>query len=338
MNNDRADFFSEDTILDLINSIFPNAHKNFILGRGDDCAFFKTSHELCVSSDLFLENVHFRTNYFTPEEIGYKALAVNLSDLAACGASPLAFSLCLGIPKKYSLNWLKKFFLGMNELVQKYNLFLCGGDLTKSDLLHISITIFGESYNNSPFLKRSGAAPGDALFIVGDLGLAAVGLANLEKYNREFCETYYPNAVKAHLKPFPQIEAGKSLARYSDKLKNIANNNFIKLMDISDGLARDLPRLLGQNNANLELTPDIIHPEIIAHCENFGLNPVEEVYRGGEDYALLGACHADLIPVLKKEISDLKEIGRITECNPEMQIICNGRTMNFIGGFDHFKK
>ena len=89
---------SEDSILACLARHFPATHPSLLLGRGDDCAVLKAGTPLCVSSDLFLEDVHFRRSYFTPEEIGHKALAVNVSDIAACGGRPLAFTLALGLP------------------------------------------------------------------------------------------------------------------------------------------------------------------------------------------------------------------------------------------------
>lgn len=137
-----------------------------------------------MSSDLFLEDVHFRRSYFTPEEIGHKALAVNVSDIAACGGRPLAFTLALGLPDDVDALWLDRFFSGMAALAQEQRLALAGGDLSRSPFLHVSITIWGESYTGGDFLVRGGSMPGDSLFVVGRPGLARVGLQVLEKEGR----------------------------------------------------------------------------------------------------------------------------------------------------------
>ena len=107
---------SEDGILACLGRHFPQTGPSLLLGRGDDCAVLRGGKPLAVSSDLFLEDVHFRRSYFTPEETGYKALAVNVSDLAACGARPAAFTLCLGLPGWVDEPWLDAFFSGMAGL------------------------------------------------------------------------------------------------------------------------------------------------------------------------------------------------------------------------------
>jgi len=117
---------SEDRILACLAGYFPQAHPSLLLGRGDDCAVLKAERPLCVSSDLFLEDIHFRRSYFSPEDTGYKALAVNVSDLAGCGARPLAFTLCLGLPAWVEMDWLNRFFSGMAELAGKHRMALAG--------------------------------------------------------------------------------------------------------------------------------------------------------------------------------------------------------------------
>lgn len=230
---------SEDSILACLARHFPATHPSLLLGRGDDCAVLKAGTPLCVSSDLFLEDVHFRRSYFTPEEIGHKALAVNVSDIAACGGRPLAFTLALGLPDDVDALWLDRFFSGMAALAQEQRLALAGGDLSRSPFLHVSITIWGESYTGGDFLVRGGSMPGDSLFVVGRPGLARVGLQVLEKEGRAALE-HWPAACAAHLLPVPQVDAGLMLARAG------ANARPPALMDLSDGIMRDLPRLLGR--------------------------------------------------------------------------------------------
>jgi len=107
---------SEDHFLEIVDSLFPNTHPQMAVGRGDDCAVIECPGRLCVSSDLFLEDVHFRTRYFSPEDIGYKALASNLSDLAANGADPLGFNLCLIWPEYLDQEYCRRMLGSMAEL------------------------------------------------------------------------------------------------------------------------------------------------------------------------------------------------------------------------------
>ena len=312
---------SEDGILACLGRHFPNTHPSLLLGRGDDCAVLRGDRPLCVSSDLFLEDVHFRRAYFTPEELGHKALAVNVSDLAGCGARPLAFTLCLGLPDWADMEWLDAFFRGMAKLAREQRMALAGGDLSRCGELHVSVTVWGESVqaDQSPvFLSRGGSMPGDTLFVVGPLGLARVGLSVLESRGRAALEDW-PMACAAHLRPEPQVGAGLMLARAGCNARPPA------LMDLSDGLMRDLPRLLGLSGelglhgdalgADLVLPQRLLHAELLRYAAQHGKNPVHEALLGGEDYALLGACAPDMLPALHAAIPGFFAIGTVAVWN-----------------------
>lgn len=331
---------SEDGILACLGRHFPNTHPSLLLGRGDDCAVLRGGRPLCVSSDLFLEDVHFRRSYFTPEELGHKALAVNVSDLAGCGARPLAFTLCLGLPDWADMAWLDAFFGGMAALAQEQRMALAGGDLSRCANLHISVAVWGESVQGGQmdaFLSRGGSIPGDTLFVVGPLGLARVGLAVLESHGRTALEDW-PAACMAHLRPEPQVSAGLMLARAGNNARPPA------LMDLSDGLLRDLPRLLGLSGglgihsnalgADLVLPQRLLHAEVLRHAAENGKNPIHEALLGGEDYALLGACAPDMLPALHAAIPGFMTIGTVTDGGG---LICNGEALEDLRGFDHFE-
>ncbi len=329
---------SEDHILKTLENYFPNTHPSLVLGRGDDCSIVRVQNSICVSTDLFIENVHFRNAYFSPQEVGHKALAVNLSDIAAMGARPLGFSLGLGLPAHTEMSWLEGFFSGMAQLAKNHSLVLSGGDLSKTDTLHICITIWGECVNNKhlgetplSFLTRGGAMPGDTLFVVGDVGLARIGLEELEKYGTK-AKKYWPAACEAHLFPQPLIEAGLIIARSNIQMRSPV------LMDISDGLCRDVPRLLGQQGqrglgAQIVIPTATLHEEVVRHAHEHKRCAVEQAWLGGEDYALLGACVPKLLPILHAALPKLRSIGTLTECG---YIELNGERVQSGGGFDHF--
>ena len=335
-----ASALSEDSILACLGRHFPNTHPSLLLGRGDDCAVLRGDRPLCVSSDLFLEDVHFRRAYFTPEELGHKALAVNVSDIAGCGARPLAFTLCLGLPDWVDMAWLDAFFGGMAALAREQRMALAGGDLSRSKDLHVSVTVWGEGAQGErldAFLSRGGSIPGDALFVVGPLGLARVGLAELEARGRAALADW-PAACAAHLRPEPQVGAGLMLARAGSNARPPA------LMDLSDGLLRDLPRLLGLSGelglhgsalgADLVLPQRLLHEEVLRHAAENGKNPVHEALLGGEDYALLGACAPDMLPALHAAIPGFMAIGTVTDGGG---LTCNGESLVGLRGFDHFE-
>lgn len=327
---------SEDAILGAIAARFKIGHPRLALGRGDDCAILGEGRPLCASSDLFLEDVHFRRAYFRPGEIGHKALAANISDLAGFGARPVAFTLCLGLPAWVDMAWLGLFFDGMAALASRHRIALAGGDLSRCPSLHISITVFGENLDGCGFLRRGGAMPGDSLFVVGPIGLARVGLQEMERNGRD-AMLEWPRSCEAHLCPEPQISAGMMLARAGFNARPPA------LMDISDGILRDLPRLLGMSGelgspsrslgAELALPPNLLHPEVSKHALKNGLDPEMEAMIGGEDYALLGACAPDMLPALKAAIPNFFEIGRISDSG---KISLGGQNLCGMAGFDHF--
>lgn len=325
-------FTSEDAILDCISRYFPREHPSLLLGRGDDCAVLRPGKPLCVSTDLFLENVHFRRSYFTPQEVGYKALAVNLSDLAASGARPVGFTLGLALPEDLDVSWGEGFFEGMSQLAARYHVGLAGGDLSCADSIHISITAWGESWGgegNAVWLSRGGALPGDCLFLIGHVGLARVGLALLEEQGNAARESW-TDACNAHLRPEIQVDAGLILARAACNAQRPP-----ALMDVSDGLAKDLPRLLGQNlGAEILLPEALLHPLLVTYARGHDRSPVEEAMLGGEDYALLGSCAPELLPALHAALPGLQSIGTVTD---REGILCNGAPLP-VTGFDHFSR
>jgi thiamine-monophosphate kinase len=322
---------SEDSVLARLARHFPDSHDSLLLGRGDDAAVITVDSALCVSSDLFLEDAHFRRGYFTPEEIGHKALAVNISDMAACGANPLGFTLCLGLPPLTDMAWLDAFFSGMAALARRYDCVLAGGDLAACERIYIAVTIWGKPAANGLALRRDGCRPGDILFVVGPLGLARVGLHALETRGREALDVW-PDACSAHLRPLPLIQAGLAIARLADTVRPPT------LMDISDGVARDLPRLLqGKGTkrglgAALHLPREALHPEVCRFAAEQGKDPVMEALLGGEDYALLGACAPEFFPKFQKAVQGLTSAGIVRE-QPEITV--NGQPFR-AAGFDHY--
>lgn len=317
-----ARLLSEDNILSVIDRHFPRQESALRLGRGDDCAEFAPRGVQAISTDLFIEDVHFRRSYFLPEEIGHKALAVNLSDLASAGAVPVAFSLGLILPENTDANWLDAMLGGMSALARKHGAELSGGDLSAGDRLGLCITVWGESVAASDrncdvintdkdiFLRR-GAREGQLIFILGPktaditeagrdycaLGLARLGLQQLENHGRSALAAW-PRACACLLAPQPQLAGGQILAGLAAQWGRPSLPP-IFLMDLSDGLARDLPRLLkGQGGtapgAELDFDPAILHPELHragAGCGNVSF-ALETALSGGDDYLLLGAADA----------------------------------------------
>ncbi len=326
---------SEAEFLSLVDKHFSNKHPHMALGRGDDCAELICPHDLCMTSDLFLEDVHFRTSYFSPRDIGWKALAVNFSDLASAGAKPVGWNMNLMLPKDTSLGYVAALLQGMAELAAQYDAPLTGGDLSRADKLGVSITAWGAPSSGRGFLRRNGGQVGDRLFLSltreQSLGLARVGLLDLEAAKGSpggaAGSPAYPVSHAAHLRPAPLVELGRVLAQ----------TGVAVLMDVSDGLARDLPRLLGHERglnlgAKIEIDTADLHPEVLAFAKARGLDPVREAFLGGEDYLLLGACSTHLLQVMLNRGMDVLPLGVIT-AGPGITV--NGQIFD-LAGFDHF--
>lgn len=311
---------SEEQFLQLIDTHFPREHEFLALGRGDDCAVLASGKEYCVSSDLFLENVHFKRDYFSAADIGYKALAVNISDIAAMGAKPVAFSMDLMAPADLTDGFWDEFFKSMGMLARQNDMVLAGGDISRADVLGVSITIYGVT-GSGQFIQRANCSPGDTLFVVGDLGLARTGLMTLEAAGIQAREAF-PAAVMAHLRPKPKVMIGTLL-------KAAGVNS---LMDVSDGLARDLPRLVGPNmGASITLNESDLNGNITAFAQTVDADPIEIAVLGGEDYALLGAVSLDHLDKVRS-VPGLTLLGSVTDTPG---LVVNGLSFT-AQGFDHF--
>jgi thiamine-monophosphate kinase len=326
---DQAGPASEDDCLALINSLFPERSEHFRLDRDDDCALLvPPPGPMALSTDYFLEDVHFRSAYFTPAEAGAKALSVAVSDLAAVGAAPLGFSLGLMLPEGLSRAALAGCLAGMAAKARAWAIILTGGDLSRGPCLGFCLTVWGSPAVQGAFAARGRAGPGDCLFLVGEAGLARVGLAALESCGRDALSRY-PSACAAHLDPPVFLAEGQALARLALREPSLS------LMDCSDGLARDLPRLLGALGADLRISPGLIPEEVRSEAGRLGIAPEKIFLAGGEDYALLGSCPESLWPPVQKAVPAARLLGRVRK---DGLFSCNGAGLSLasLAGFDHF--
>lgn len=322
---------SEDDILALLSEHFPVCPPDLLLGRGDDCAVLRRGGPLAVTCDVFVEDVHFRRRYFSAADLGHKALAVNLSDLASAGARPAGFVLGLTLTGSEDEAWLHAFAGGMAALARRWQVGLAGGDLARAAALHISITAWGEvPAGLERGLCRARAREGDIVFLVGNLGLARVGLNLLEAADGPDglaeCLAGWPAACSAHLRPVPLVDEGGLVAR----LAASAPDRY-SLMDVSDGLARDVSRLLGGHGAVIELSEDFLPDEVRRYAGDRGLDAASFAFEGGEDYALAGTCPPEHWERLIRVLPGARRLGVVTGTD----IILNSRPRPG-GGFDHF--
>lgn len=320
----------EDDILAMLDALFPSRTVHTPLGRGHDCAELAVSGPLALSTDLFWQDAHFRPAYFSPQEAGGKALTAAASDLAAAGAVPLGFSLGLLLPPRLGKTALHGLLAGMADKARAYGMALSGGDLTRGEALGLSLTVWGERLDPAtPFLRRAGCRPGDRIILVGRAGLARAGLWALERGGRAALADW-PEACRAFLDPQPLFAQGQALARLAAEQEGAAGR--IALMDVSDGLARDLPRLLGPLGAALDYAPDLIPAEARAAAPAMGLDEDALFLLGGEDYALLCTCPDAFWPRLRASLPEARALGLVTE---EPGLLLRGAPVR-LDGFDHF--
>lgn len=332
---------SEGACLALIDELFPSRTVHTPAGRGDDCAVLRVDGgRMVLSTDMFWEDVHFRRSYFTPQEAGAKALSAAVSDLAAAGAVPLGFSLGLLLPPRLSASALRLVMEGMSAAAARYGIILSGGDLAKGDVLGFSVTVWGGAHEPAAsFLCRRQARPGDVVFLIGPVGLARAGLLALERRGRGALELL-PACCRAHLAPQALLAEGQAVAEVARAFAGADAGGSaarpclsgFSLMDVSDGLVRDLPRLLGPLGVELDVDPALVPLELHKAEELLGI-PAEELFLlGGEDYALLGTCPMNAWPALSAAVPAAVRLGRAAEA-PGLRL--RGRELR-LSGFDHF--
>ena len=327
---------SEDDILAIVGRYFPVGHPSLLLDRGDDCAVLRGGGPLAVTTDIFAEDAHFRRRYFSAFDIGWKALAVNISDVGSSGAKPSGFSIGLTLTGKEDNAWLEGFCEGMKALTDRFDLAISGGDLARSSLLNVCVTAWGKlSEALSRGLRRGVAQEGDVVFLVGNVGLARLGLTALESdENVEACTARWPAACAQHLRPMPLAFEGMALGRFAVEH---GLQDRLGLMDVSDGLARDLPRLLNSRKSGLgaDVVLDGVHSEVQEYCSEKGIDAAQFSFDGGEDYALAGTCPAEAWPALEALLSGFPvPFSRLGIVRPGAVTLNGAAPVS--AGFDHF--
>ena len=256
-----------------------------IQGIGDDCAVLSLNNGnyQVLTTDALVETIHFNLKTHTPEQLGWKTMAVNISDIAAMGGQPKFAVLSLGIPNSFPVDFLDRFYKGLNQASLKYKVALVGGDTVASPKhLFINLTLLGETFKKKVF-TRSGARPGDKIFVTGTLGDSALGLKILESPRKKWkgLETLRKKLIQRHLKPEPRVEVASWLAKSKFKVTS--------MIDISDGLTQDLGHILkaGKVGAELRESELPISKPLEKYSLNNGLPALEWALSGGEDYELL---------------------------------------------------
>jgi thiamine-monophosphate kinase len=248
------------------------------LGVGDDAALFSPSrgHQTILTCDWFLEGTHFLPDLHPPDSVGWKCLARATSDIAAMGGTPKCFLLSLALPDTHTGKWLNEFLGGLRRAARRLGCDLAGGDTTKQKDTQISVTVIGEVRTGQSVL-RSGARPGDLFYVSGRLGEAELGLRMLRR-GRKPTRSRDP-FLRKHLYPEPRLALGRWLAE---------NKLATAMMDLSDGLSSDLPRVCSASRAGALVEVENLPLATVRSARDGKKIDLQQLaLHGGEDYELL---------------------------------------------------
>lgn len=299
------------------------------LGIGDDAALFapRPGHETILTCDWFLEDTHFLRDKHPADSVGWKCLARAVSDVAAMGGEPRCCLLSLALPKSLTGRWLGEFLRGLRRATLKFKCPLAGGDTTRRSDILINVTVIGEVRTGGAML-RSGARPGDAVFVSGRLGEAELGLRLLRGKNRVGKKD---PLFRKHLYPEPRLALGRWLS---------ANRIATALMDLSDGLSSDLPRLCAASGVGASIVAARIPSVAVSKSRAKNLDPLDLALNGGDDYELLFTVRAARAQRLPRSFQGLPltKIGEITRERHLKLIHSDGRVETLRpGGWDPFR-
>lgn len=301
------------------------------LGIGDDAALFHSNRscDTILTSDWFLEGTHFLRDKHPPDSVGWKCLARAMSDVAAMGGKPRCFLLSLALPESHTGRWLDEFLGGLRRAARRFKCVLAGGDTTRSQEILINVTVVGDVRTASAVL-RSGARVGDLIYVSGRLGEAELGLRILRISKGR--ATSQSRVAKKHLYPEPRLALGQWLAE-----RRLAT----AMMDLSDGLSSDLPRLCAASEVGARVDSAKIP---VVQRSNTNRRPAIDLLQlalnGGDDYELVFTVSPLKLKILPKRFRGvaLTQIGRITEKSGVVVLEQDGREKPLApGGWDPFR-
>ncbi|TNC20329.1 thiamine-phosphate kinase [Amycolatopsis alkalitolerans] len=289
-----------------------------LLGPGDDAAVVEAADgRVVASTDVLVEGVHFRLDWSTPEQVGRKAVAVNLADIAAMGAFPTSVLVGLACPAETDAGLVKRITEGMWAEASGAGAGLVGGDVVQADQLVLSITALGDLRGRPP-VTRSGARPGDIVAVHGRLGWAAAGLAVLHRGFRS------PVTVaNAQRYPEPDYAAGPAAA--------VAGAT--AMIDVSDGLLADLGHIAEQSEVGIDVRTDLLEVSrrLVDVGTALGADPLHWVLTGGEDHALAAA-----FPPFADLPEGWRRIGAVTM--PDSGLTVDGKPYAGETGWEHWRR
>lgn len=307
-----------------------------LIGVGDDTAAIAwPGGTLLLTTDTQLEDVHFRRATATLRDVGAKALAVNLSDIAAMGGEPRYAVLALALPPSSTVAELDDLYAGLGEMAARYGVALVGGDTCAApDRLVLNITLVGR-VEGAP-VRRNGARPGDAILVTGTLGASAAGLAALEHGPLPVPPEVAARLHGAHRRPTPRIAEGRLVG---------ASGAATAMIDLSDGLATDLGHIAAESGvgAEVRLAALPVDAAAIQVAAKLGVDPLTWAVSGGEDYELLFTARAADAAALARRVTAetgtrVSLIGEVRPARDGVRFVdASGKPVAMRPGFEHFR-
>ena len=293
-------------LIDLLAKMIPDSQaEKPIIGIGDDAAAWRSDASIQLATvDTMIQGVHFSLETMTWKELGWKSLAINLSDIAAMGGVPRYALVALALPEDTEVEDASQLYEGMIGLAEQFQTAIVGGNVSRSPVVSVTITVLGDSLNDK-ILRRSSASTGDTIAVTGYPGSAAAGLEMLTK-NLQFGAETATYLRSAFVRPKPRITEGQLLLK----------QGVTTAIDTSDGLLADLRHICEASGVGARLNTDLlpVHPAI---GNNFGERALELALSGGEDYELLFTASAKIAERVRAKMEyPVTSIGEITSGEP----------------------
>jgi len=284
-----------------------------LIGFGDDCACVSVNGEkLLFTVDSQLENRHFIKDKISSQDLGWKLVSVNVSDVAACGGIPKWAVISIAVPKEIEEAFLVNVYRGIEKAKTFYKLDVIGGNTSSADEIIFDMFLIGKTER---FVSRSGAKTQDLVFLSGYTGLSRAGL-ELLLMNKKHYEHWEKELIKFHTLPKARIDL-------SDKIQKYANS----CIDISDGLVSDIGHIASMSRVSVDISYLPVHPLLERFCKKYHKDPVEYILYGGEDYQLVFTAEEKY----KEQFNNCFLIGKVKE---GAGVFLNGKPVD-IKGFEH---
>jgi thiamine-monophosphate kinase len=332
----RIHELGEFGLIDRLTANLAPVDPSVVVGIGDDAAVlqYEKGWQIVTTTDMLVEGVHFRSDTIDDRSLGWKSVAVSISDIAAMGGRPRHVLLSLAIPPATPVERLDELYAGIDEVCRAFHCHVVGGDVVKTDgPLAISVTLLGEVESGRALL-RSGARPGDLVFVTGTIGGSAAGFHCIEKGRGLLPAQEEEALLRFHQRPQPQVRAGRWLLR---------SGSCTSANDVSDGLSSECNEIAKNSGVRLVLEAERIplHPAVVRYAKRCGQDPLDWALFGGEDFQLVGTIRAEqaeeLLALSAKEEVPLTIIGRV-EAGAGVGLRRSGHVQELTPkGFNHFR-